>query len=385
MGADADFQPHLSGEALAEAVAASAAEVLIVRSTQVPAEAMGGGSLRLIIRAGAGTNTIDVEAASERGILVSNCPGRNAIAVAELAFGLMLAADRSIAQGQIDLREGRWNKKAHSGGRGLFGSTLGLIGLGQIGQEMVPRAKAFGMNVVAHSRFLNPEVAAALQIGRAETPQAVAQEADFLSIHVPMAAETRGMVDAAFIAEMKPGAVLVNTSRAEVVDEAALIEACRAGRIKAGLDVMDGEPAFAEGAFQTPLAGVPGIVLSHHIGASTQQAQLAIADEVVRIVHAFRATGQAPNTVNVRRREVAVALLVVRHLDRVGVLAEVFEILRDEGINVQEAENIILGSAQAAIAQISLDKPASEDALERLKRHPFVLDAVQSPLREAGQ
>ncbi len=303
MGAEVEIEPSLSGAALAEAVGGRKPEVLVVRSTQVDAAAMEGGSLRLIVRAGAGVNNIDVQAASDRGIFVSNCPGKNAIAVAELAFGLMLAADRSIAQGAIDLREGRWNKKAHSGGRGLYGSTLGLIGMGQIGQEMVPRARAFGMSVVAHSRFLSPEVAAALQIGRAESIQDVARQADFISLHVPLVPETRGMADAAFIAEMKPGAVLVNTSRAEIVDEPALIAACREGRIRAGLDVMAGEPAAGAGEFSTPLAAVPGITLTHHIGASTLQAQLAVEDGVVRIIHAFRATGQAPNSVNVRRHE----------------------------------------------------------------------------------
>lgn len=384
IGAEVFLEPDAAGPTLREAVDRHQPQVLVVRSTKVEADALEASPLRLVIRAGAGTNTIDVATASSNGILVANCPGKNAIAVAELAFGLMLAVDRSIPQCAIDLREGKWNKKQHSKGGGLYGATLGLIGMGQIGQEVAPRARAFGMNVVAYSRFLGPEVAAALQIGRAENWQDAARQADFLSLHVPLVPETRGMVNDEFIELMKPGAVLINTSRSEVVDQDALVRACRSGRIRAGLDVMDGEPSFGQGEFRTELADVPGIVCTHHIGASTRQAQEAIADEVVRIVHAFRATGQAPNTVNVARGAAATHLLVVRHLDRVGVLAEVFDILRADGINVQEVENIILGSAQAAIAQISLDREAPHASLDRLKMHPYVLDVVQNALGEAN-
>ena len=138
--------------------------MLVVRSTKVTAAALHSGALKLVVRAGAGYNTIDVAAASRRGIYVSNCPGKNSMAVAELAFGLILALDRRIADNVAALRQGQWNKKEFSKARGLFGRTLGLIGLGQIGREMVPRARAFGLRVVAWSRSLTPESARALGV-----------------------------------------------------------------------------------------------------------------------------------------------------------------------------------------------------------------------------
>src|SRR5262250_979900 len=156
-GCEVVYQPDLKDDALTEAIGKTAADVLVVRSTNVTAPMLEAGPIKLVVRAGAGYNTIDVAAASKRGIYVSNWPGKNAIAVAELAFALILALDRRIADNVIALRHGEWNKKGFSVARGLFGRTLGLIGVGKIGQEMIPRARAFGMPVVAWSRSLTPQ------------------------------------------------------------------------------------------------------------------------------------------------------------------------------------------------------------------------------------
>src|SRR5580698_9489569 len=163
-GCDVEYQPALKDDALAKAVGELHPDVLIVRSTAVAEPALIPGALKLVVRAGAGYNTIDVAAASRRGIYVSNCPGKNSVAVAELAFGLILALDRRIPDGVASLREGKWNKAEFSKARGLLGRTLGLIGTGQIGREMIPRAKAFGMKVVAWSRSLTPDTAGELGI-----------------------------------------------------------------------------------------------------------------------------------------------------------------------------------------------------------------------------
>jgi D-3-phosphoglycerate dehydrogenase len=152
LGCEVTIDPDLKEEALVDAIGATRANVLVVRSTKVTEPMFDAGDLRLVIRAGAGYNTIDVKAASARGVFVSNCPGKNAVAVAELALGLVLALDRRIADNVADIREGRWNKKEYSKARGLKGRTLGLVGVGRIGQEMIPRARAFGMPVVAWSR-----------------------------------------------------------------------------------------------------------------------------------------------------------------------------------------------------------------------------------------
>src|SRR5690349_9000769 len=176
------YQPDLKDDALAAAIRNRGVEVLIVRGTPVSAAMLEGAGISLIVRAGAGYNTIDVAAASRRGIYVSNCPGRNSVAVAELTFALILALDRRVVDNVIALRQGQWNKKEFSKARGLFGRTLGLIGLGKIGQEMIPRAQAFGMPVLAWSRSLTPSRAAELGITYKDSPEAVAAEADVVSI-----------------------------------------------------------------------------------------------------------------------------------------------------------------------------------------------------------
>lgn len=376
LGAEVMYEPDLKDDALAAHTKESRADVLVVRSTKVPEAVVDGSSLSLIIRAGAGVNTIDVAAASNRGIYVANCPGKNSQAVAELAFGLIIAADRQIAPCMADLKAGKWNKKAYSKGRGLYGRTLGLIGMGKIGQEMIPRAKAFGMNVVAYSRWMTPEVAAMLGIGRAASIQEVAAQSDVISVHVALNADTRGLLGESFFNSLKPGTIFVNTSRAEVVQQAALEKALDSGSIKAGLDVFDGEPTVGEGEFTGEIVNHPNVVCTHHIGASTDQAQEAIARETVRIVKEFKATGVAPNVVNVLEKgSPATHLLVVRHMDRVGVLAHVLTVLKDEGVSVQEMENIVLGGAQAAIAQIAIDKAVSEAGLVKIKMNDNIFDA----------
>ena len=284
LGCEVISDPDLQGDALAEAIKASGADVLVVRSTKVDAQAISAGRLSLIIRAGAGYNTIDVEAASEHGVYVSNCPGKNSIAVAELAFGLMLAVDRSIPDNVAELRAGHWDKKRFSKAKGLFGSTLGLMGMGNIAQEMIPRARAFGMGIIAYSRWMQPESAAALGIARAETPEDLARQADIVSVHVSLRPETKGICNSDFFRAMRAGSTFINTSRAEVVDQPALVEAVRSGHIRAGLDVFEGELAGGEGEYSGELKDVAGIYTTHHIGASTEQAQNAVAEEVVRIV-----------------------------------------------------------------------------------------------------
>ncbi|GIV11961.1 MAG: hypothetical protein KatS3mg021_0243 [Fimbriimonadales bacterium] len=380
LGCEVIYDPSLKEESLIEALRLHNPDILVVRSTKVTAPMLEAGDLSLVIRAGAGVNTIDVATASKRGIYVANCPGKNAIAVAELAFGLILSLDRRIPDNVQQLREGRWNKKEFSEARGLAGQTLGLIGVGNIGREMIPRARAFGMRVIAWSRSLTPETAEALQIGYRATPLDVASEADIVSVHVALTPETHHLCGRAFFEAMKPGAYFINTARAEVVDEEALLWAVREKGIRAGLDVFSTEPAAAEGAFDNPLVHLPNVYGTHHIGASTQQAQEAIAEEVVNIVRTYMQTGHVPNVVNLAKRTPARYLLVVRHLDRVGVLAHVFDCLREAQINVQETENIIFEGAEAAVARIQLDSEPSAEVLRAIRSNPNIFSAVVMPL-----
>src|ERR1041384_8694944 len=219
LGCEISYQPDLKDEALADAIKNETPDVLVVRGTKVTEPMLDAGSVKLVVRAGAGFNTIDVSAASKRGIYVSNCPGKNSIAVAELAFALILALDRRVAYNVIALRAGEWNKKEFSKARGLFGRKLGLVGLGKIGQEMIPRAQAFGMPVVAWSRSLTAEKAERLGVERMDSPLDVARAADIVSVHVTLKPDTKMLINSAFFAAMNDGAYFINTSRGDVVDQ----------------------------------------------------------------------------------------------------------------------------------------------------------------------
>jgi D-3-phosphoglycerate dehydrogenase / 2-oxoglutarate reductase len=367
LGCEVSYQPDLKDDALANAIAEVTPDVLVVRGTKVTEPMLAAGPIKLVVRAGAGYNTIDVAAASKRGIYVSNCPGKNSIAVAELAFALILALDRRIVDNVVALRRGEWNKKEFSKARGLFGRTLGLIGVGKIGQEMISRAHAFGMPVIAWSRSLTPLRAAELGVTHKESPEAVAAEADVVSIHLALNKETRNFIDADFFNAMRQGAYFINTARGEVVDQQALVNGLKTRGIRAGLDVYAAEPTSAVGEFGDDVVKEEGLYGTHHIGASTDQAQEAIAAETVRIVQQFKETGQVPNVVNLARQTPATHRLVVRHVDRPGVLAGVLDAIKSEQINVQEMENIVFDGAAAAVARINLDNAPSDAILDHIR------------------
>ncbi|OFW14350.1 MAG: hydroxyacid dehydrogenase [Acidobacteria bacterium RIFCSPLOWO2_12_FULL_67_14] len=382
-GCEVLYQPDLSGDALEQALRVSEPDVLVVRSTRVTEPMLDAGPrLSLVVRAGAGVNTIDVAAAARRGIYVSNCPGRNSTAVAELAIGLLIALDRRIPDNVAELRAGRWNKKKFaSESRGLYGRTLGLLGFGSIGQEVARRARAFGMEVIVWSpRFLRDGAAALaalprdLEVTVFRSPEDVAARSDALSVHLALTPETGHFVGASILSRLKPGALFVNTARAELVDEAALRQAVETGGVRAALDVFAGEPAAGAAEFSPPLAALPGVYGTHHIGASTEQAQEAIAAEAVRVIRTYRDSGKVPNVVNLASRTPATHTLIVRHRDRPGVLADVFAQLRLRDLNVQETENVIFEGAEAAVARISLDSEPDGALLQAIRTaNPDVL------------
>jgi D-3-phosphoglycerate dehydrogenase len=313
LGCEVESQPGLADQALVAALRSTRAAILIVRSTKVTAE-MLTPELKLIIRAGSGVNTIEVKAATAQGVLVANCPGKNALAVAELTMGLLVALDRRIPDNVADLRAGRWNKKEYAKARGLYGSTLGVLGVGSIAREVIARAAAFGMHVVLWSRRfdgqdrrLTPAEAAELgldaavrqtSIALAPSPAELAARVDALTIHLALAPETRQLVNAAVLSRLRPGAFVINTARAEIVDDEALRAAIRDRQLRVALDVFANEPAASTGDFADPIVRLPGVYGTHHIGASTDQAQEAIAAETVKIVAAFLQTGKAINCVN---------------------------------------------------------------------------------------
>jgi D-3-phosphoglycerate dehydrogenase / 2-oxoglutarate reductase len=366
-GVEVVYDPELKDAALTEAIRSTGADILVVRGTKVPAATLTAGHLSLVVRAGAGYDTIDVKTASARGVYVSNCPGKNSIAVAELTFALILALDRRIPSNVADLKAGRWNKAEYSKARGLFGRTLGLVGLGRIGQEVLGRAHAFGMPVVAWSPSLTPQRAASLGVQLKGSPTEVAAACDVLSIHVALNSATRNLIHCGVLDALRPGSYFINTARAEVVDQSALYEAVRDRGIRAGLDVFAGEPPGGVGTVEDRIFELDGVLGTHHIGASTDQAQEAIADETVRIIREYVRTGRVPNVINLAQKSPATHLLVVHHYDRVGVLSAVFSQLKHAGINVQETENVVFEGAAAAVARVHLDQAPPQWALDAMR------------------
>ncbi|NOX58725.1 MAG: phosphoglycerate dehydrogenase [Planctomycetes bacterium] len=289
----------LQEESLALALSTNGVELLIVRSTVVTGEMItAASSLKLIIRAGSGTNNIDTKTAKECGVPVANCPGMNAVAVAELAMGLMLALDRHIVDNVNDLRAGIWNKKKYSKAQGLFGRTLGVVGLGKIGHLLAERAHAFGMKIVYSDVVANTAAESDLGAEKIAFEQVLAR-GDFVSLHVPLLEETRGMMNAERFKMMKSTAHLINCSRGEVVNSADLVAAIEGGDIAgAGLDVYENEPGPSDKTFADAAGLSKGVYGTHHIGASTDQAQEAVGNEVVRIVEHFKKSGETLNRVN---------------------------------------------------------------------------------------
>jgi D-3-phosphoglycerate dehydrogenase len=232
---------------------------------------------------------------------------------------------------------------------------------------MIPRARAFGMSVIAWSRSLTPERAGELGVEYKATPAEVARDADIVSVHVALNPDTKGFLGADFFAAMREGAYFINTARGEVVDQTALTDAMKSRGIRAGLDVYAAEPSSATAEFRDEIAKEANLYGTHHIGASTDQAQEAIAAETVRIVREFKETGNVPNVVNLAQQTPATYRLVVRHLDRPGVLATVLDAIKSEHINVQEMENIVFEGAEAAVARINVDNAPSRELLDRLQ------------------
>jgi len=362
-------------------------DALVARSTKVKRAVFEAADrLVLVIRAGAGTNTIDTDAAASRGVFVSNVPGRNAAAVAELTMGLLLALDRRIADNVSDLRAGHWDKQRYSKAEGLLGSTMGIIGLGAIGFSVAERAAAFGIHVQSLAKPGRSQQAVAraeeLAITMCDSMEALVSSSDIVTLHVPSADDTRHLVDHDFLARMRSGAILLNTSRGDVVDERALLEALDAGAVRAGLDVFADEPKSGRSPWDSPLGRHPDVVATHHIGASTEQAQSAIAAGVTEIVDAFVA-GEARHCVNLDPSRLGSITLTVRHLDRVGVLAQVLDQLSTAGLNVEHMENRVFRGGQAAVASIDVAGHPPDALLASLHEIPHVLGVSEVTLSDA--
>jgi len=358
LGAEVIVNPQLSSDDIAGVI--GGIEVLIVRSTKVTSAAI---------------DAADLKEASSRGIHVANCPGKNTDAVAELAIGHLIAADRRIVSAANDLRNGKWRKKEYGNSRGLKGRTLGIIGLGAIGKAVAKRAKGLEMNVIAWSRSLTKERADELGVGYCSCAEEVAAKADAVSVHIAAKAETKHLIGKKLLNKMKDGAILINASRGEVVDTEALKESIAKKKLRVGLDVFENEPAGGDADF-TDACLAEIVTCTPHIGASTDQAAEAVADEVVRIIRSYKETGKPTNTVNIRGKSSAIINLVVRHYNRIGVLAGVLDELRNEGVNIEEMENTIFDQGKAASCTLKLDSPPSDGTLRTIKTSDNIIQVM---------
>lgn len=368
-GDECIIDPEINAEDLPNAL--SGIDVLVVRSTKVSAEAIASSDqLALIVRSGAGTNTIDCQAAANAGIYVCNVPGTNSVAVAELTIGLLLAIDRHLADCVLDLRNAQWNKKKYSQADGLLGKTLGIIGIGEIGLAVAERARSFGMTVVAERNpNRKPNIESRIRsigIRLVDNREDLLAESDVVSIHVPGGSDTEGLVNEDFLNQMKDGSILLNTSRGEVIDEDALLRALDSKNLRAGLDVFCDEPKSGTSEFISQLAAHPKVVGTHHIGASTTQAQEATTSGTIEIIEAYR-NGEVKNCVNMATSRIGTAAITVRHFDQVGVLAEVFRVLRNAKINVQAVKNNVFLGANSAVAVLDVSGEVTAKICEELR------------------
>jgi D-3-phosphoglycerate dehydrogenase len=367
--------PKLGENDLPEA--AKDADVIVVRSTKVNEETiMKAKKLNLIVRAGAGVNNINISAANKKGVYVANCPGKNAIAVAELAMGLIIALDRRIPHNVSDFKNGVWNKGEYSKAEGLFGKTIAVVGLGNIGKELVKRAHAFGMNVYGKD------------ISRVEgLPYKDFSEfdkilplADIVSLHLPATPQTKGLFNEQMFSYMKDGAILINTSRADVIDENALIKAVKEKNLRVGLDVFAGEPEQKSGGVSSKLQELENVYVTHHIGASTTQAQDAVAEEAVNIILNYINSGVIQHWVNRARITDAKYQLVVKHYDKPGVLSSILDVIKEENINIEEVENIIFDGAVVACCTMKLKTQLNDNMLSIIKNNPNVITVSHSQI-----
>jgi len=287
-------------------------DALIVRSqTKVTPKALAAAiRLKVIGRAGVGVDNVNVEAATERGIVVMNTPGGNTISTAEHAFSLLLSLARKIPQAHASMAAGKWDRKSFEGTE-LCGKTLGIVGMGRIGGEVARRAIAFGMNVVAYDPYLVQSRARSLQVELVDDLASLLTRADFITVHMPMTPETKNILNAKTLAQCKKGVRIVNCARGGLVEEAALLAALQSGQVGgAALDVYEKEPP----ADDLPFRSLPNVVLTPHLGASTAEAQESVGVEIAHAISEYLVNGIINNAVNVPNVDLRTLALIRPYL-----------------------------------------------------------------------
>lgn len=365
LGVEVVYRPSLTCEELV--LNLHGANVLVVRGLEVTADAIAASdSLNLIIRAGSGIGRINVPAASARGIYVANTPGRNAAAVAELTMTLIGCLDRRIVDASASLKAGRWDKDNYAQATGLRGRHLGIAGLGHVGRAVCALARAYGMTVSAWSRSLTPSKAAEIGICQALSLQELAEKSEVFSVHLDANERTYRMIGHDVLSRLPNGAIFINTASPEVVDYAALTQVAKERDLRIGLDVLPTEPEARRGTYDHAVLHSGIVYATPHIGASTDEAQSAIANETLHILRSFLTKGEVPNVVNISASSWAKYQVVVRHIEKTGALAHVLSVLKRHGIHVQELDNTVFEGGRAACAKIRVESRPSEACLAEI-------------------
>ncbi|HBM15030.1 MAG TPA: phosphoglycerate dehydrogenase [Lentisphaeria bacterium] len=387
-GHEVSFNPDLTAETLPSAIKDN--DCLIVRGTKVTEQTIESSEkLSLIIRAGSGISTIDLDAAAKKAVFVTNTPARNSIAIAELAFGLMISLDRKIPENVIDLRNSKWNMKKYSEAQGLYEKTVGIVGMGEIGIEFADRAKAFGMNVIAFDpiALMNRPVAISTRLERkiftfCNTLEEIAELSDVITFHLPSNPHTKNMVNRDFLKHVKKNAIIINTSRGDIVDDDALIEAINSKNLRVGLDTFNGEPAKGDGKFESALSKHHNVYGTHHIGASTEQAQNAIAAEVIEIITQYE-LGIVKYPVNIEMKPITRHILIARIYDKVGVFASILNLLKEQSISVQQMDSKVFNGEITQQIVLYLSKRPDNACIDALSKLSDVIQiSVKSIISE---
>ncbi|TWT41101.1 D-3-phosphoglycerate dehydrogenase [Phycisphaerae bacterium RAS1] len=372
LGCETVYKPNLAADALRMALADTG--ILVVGSGRVSADLISSAhSLQLIVRRGAGPANIAVEEASAQGVFVADCNEQHATAVAELGLGLLIALDRRIVENTLALREGRWSRAELAAARGLCGRTLGLLGYGAAGRMTAQRAHGFGMNVIAWESGGNVADAHDSEIEHCNWPRELAGGSDAVMLMPAVEGHDEVIVDAEFLAAMRPGAAFVHLGPPGVVDAAALAEAVRTRHLRVAIDSHAAEPTADVARFTSSLLALPGVIGTQHIGALTDQARDATAAEAVRVIRKFLVSGECANCLNLLDRTPATWQLVLRVRDQVGVMASILDAIRADGINAEEITSRVFTGAKAASCIIAIDERPSREALDAIRALPDVL------------
>lgn len=349
------YNDKLNGESLESSIRSFDPHVLVVRSTKVQNNHFKAGkSLEAVIRAGTGYENIDKVSATAKGVFVANCPGKNAIAVAELAFGLILAIDRRLVSNDMELKQKKWNKGEYTNCKGLKGRTLGIIGYGNIGNEMATRALAFEMNVMVFSR--TKPTPSDNRVIVADSLDELLISSDIISLHLPPTNITKEMVNEAFLKKMKKNAVLINTSRGNLVVEKQLINHLNENpEFYCGLDVYMDEPADKKGVFNNELSQHARVIGTHHIGASTKQAEDAIGQEAYRMLLEYQRNGIMPNCVNMAK-ELKINVLSIKYQNTSEFLPELYAILGKFKIRVFESKIEVFEGGNTGLTKMKVEE-----------------------------